>query len=184
MGTVKIAVIKKYFLFFTVITVFISCKQTADKTSAPVLYDSAYISAVFADSHRLEKIKAAFTVIDSMYKKHATDNHFPAISFGLVVDGQLAYKNSYGYTDVAKQIPATSSSLFRIASMSKSFTCMAILKLRDEGKLNVDDPAYLYIDSATTPFTFYRSKNDPFIILICKDQRDTGVIKNFIGMFG
>jgi CubicO group peptidase (beta-lactamase class C family) len=80
-----------------------------------------------------------------LYKKHATDNHFPAISFGLVVDGQLIYKNSYGYTDVEKKIPATTTSLFRIASMSKSFTCMAILKLRDEGKLSLDDPAYLYI---------------------------------------
>ena len=90
--------------------------------------------AVFTDTNRVEKIKAAFAVIDSLYKKYAEDNHFPAISFGLVVDGQLIYKNSYGYTDVEKKIPATTSSLFRIASMSKSFTCMAILQLRDEGK--------------------------------------------------
>lgn len=137
---------KKYFLFIAVTTVFISCKQSADKTTAPrVLYDSAYVPAVFEDPNRVEKIKTAFAVIDSLYKKHATDNHFPAISFGIVVDGQLLYKNSYGYTDVEKKIPATTSSLFRIASMSKSFTCMAILKLRDEGKLNLDDPAYLYI---------------------------------------
>ena len=137
---------KKYFLFIAVIIVLISCKPSADKSIAStVLYDSAYVPAVFADANRVEKIKAAFTVIDSLYKKYATDNHFPAISFGIVVDGQLLYKNSYGYTDVAKKTPATSASLFRIASMSKSFTCMAMLKLRDEGKLNLDDPAYLYI---------------------------------------
>src|SRR5690606_21920509 len=75
----------------------------------------------------------------------ATDNHLPGISFGIVADGQLVYKNSYGYTDIEKKIPVSSSSMFRIASMSKSFTCMAILKLRDEGKLQLDDPAYLYI---------------------------------------
>ena len=137
---------KKYFLFISVITIFISCDQKENKQSPTAsLYDSAYMQAVFTDPARVEKIKAAFAIIDSMYKKHATDNHFPAISFGIVVDGQLLYKNSYGYTDVEKKIPATSSSLFRIASMSKSFTCMAILKLRDEGKLNLDDPAYLYI---------------------------------------
>lgn len=137
---------KKYFLFITVITIFVSCKQSADKSSAAiVLYDSAFVPAAFADTGRVEKIKAAFSVIDSLYKKYAIDNHFPAISFGIVVDGQLLYKNIYGYTDVEKKIPATTSSLFRIASMSKSFTCMAILKLRDEGKLNLDDPAYLYI---------------------------------------
>ena len=137
---------KKHFLFITIITVFISCYQTNSKgTASASLYDSSYMPAVFTDPDRLQKIKTAFAVIDSIYKKHATDNHFPAIAFGLVVDGQLIYKNSYGYTDVEKKIPATSSSLFRIASMSKSFTCMAILKLRDEGKLNLDDPAYLYI---------------------------------------
>ena len=137
---------KKYFLFFVFINVCISCKQPANKAvSTDAIYDSSYMPAVFADANRVQKIKTAFAVIDSLYKKYAEDNHFPAIAFGLVVDGQLLYKNSYGYTDVAKKIPATSASLFRIASMSKSFTCMAILKLRDEGKLNLDDPAYLYI---------------------------------------
>ncbi len=142
---------KKYILFLALTIVIISCKQNNNKESAVAsLYDSSYMPAVFSDpnhpdGYREEKIKTAFAVIDSLYKKHAEDNHFPAISFGIVVDGQLVYKNSYGYTDVEKKIPATTSSLFRIASMSKSFTCMAILKLRDEGKLNLDDPAYLYI---------------------------------------
>ncbi len=137
---------KKYFLYITIITVIISCRQNNQKESlATLLYDSSYMPAVFTDPNRLQKIKTAFAVIDSLYKKQALDNHFPAISFGLVVDGQLVYKNSYGYTDVDKKIPATTASLFRIASMSKSFTCMAILKLRDEGKLDLDDPADQYI---------------------------------------
>jgi len=137
---------RKIISIIAISTILFSCKETEHKTaSSTVAYETAYVPAAFTDSHRLEKIRAAFSVIDSLYKKHAVDNHFPAISFGLVVDGELIYKNSYGYTDVAKKIPATSSSLFRIASMSKSFTCMAILKLRDEGKLNLDDPAYLYI---------------------------------------
>lgn len=109
------------------------------------MYDSSYKLSVFTDAVRMEKIKLALPVIDSIYRKHAEENHFPGISFGIVVQGQLIYKNSYGYTDVEKKIPVTSSSMFRIASMSKSFTAMAILKLRDEGKLDLDDPAYFYI---------------------------------------
>lgn len=137
---------QKFFLFPVVIIFFLSCKQPVHKEIPPLLlYDSSYMPAVFADPGRLEKIRSTFAVIDSIYKKHAVSNHFPAISFGLVVDGQLVYKNSYGYTDIERKIPATSASLFRIASMSKSFTCLAILKLRDEGKLQLDDPAYLYI---------------------------------------
>ena len=133
------------FLVIALSIALVSCNQKEKTVTSSTLFDSSYMPAVFTDSNRLDKIKTAFAVIDSIYKKHATDNHFPAISFGLVVDGQLVYKNSYGYTDVEKKIPATSSSLFRIASMSKSFTCMAILKLRDEGKLDLDDAAYLYI---------------------------------------
>ncbi len=126
--------------------VFISCKQgkQSEKT-IPVQYDTLYQPAVFTDSGRLEKIRQAMPVIDSLYRKHAETNHFPGISFGIVVDGQLVYTNSYGYTDIKKKIPASSSSMFRIASMSKSFTAMAILKLEEEGKLDLDDPAYFYI---------------------------------------
>ncbi len=126
--------------------VFYSCKESAKhNTVTATRYDSTQQTPIVNDPQRLESIKATFATIDSMYKKHAAANQLPAIAFGLVIDGQLVYKNSYGYTDVARQVQATTTSLFRIASMSKSFTCMAILKLRDEGKLHLDDPAYLYI---------------------------------------
>src|SRR6187551_2907067 len=137
---------KRYFLFIVIITVFISCDQPTNKTSAPVAsYDTTYQPAVFSDPARLEKIRLAFPAIDQIFKEYADSNHLPGVAYGLVVDGKLVYKGNIGYTDIEKKIPVTSSSLFRIASMSKSFAAMAILKLRDEGKLNLDDPAYLYI---------------------------------------
>jgi CubicO group peptidase (beta-lactamase class C family) len=123
-----------------------SCNQQQTKSKeALASYDSTYKPAVFADPTRLEKIQQAFPVIDSLYKTYAIENHFPGLAYGIVVDGKLVHSGSYGFTDIDKKIPVSSSSLFRIASMSKSFTAMAILKLRDEGKLNLDDPASLYI---------------------------------------
>src|SRR5687767_13881737 len=122
---------KSTLLYITAIAACFSCKRTSNITTPiATVYDSSYKPAYFSDPGRLEKIKSACPVIDSMYKKHAEDNHFPAISFGIVVGGELVYENSYGYTDLERKTPATSASLFRIASMSKSFTCMAILKLR------------------------------------------------------
>jgi CubicO group peptidase (beta-lactamase class C family) len=115
-----------------------------NKVSA-VQFDSTYQPPVFTEINRLQKIAAAFAVMDSVFRKYAEENRLPGVAYGLVVDGKLVHKGNYGYTDIEKKIPVTSSSLFRIASMSKSFTCMAILKLRDEGKLNLDDPAYKYI---------------------------------------
>lgn len=144
--------------------VLISCKdnKTVEKQSA-VLYDSSYKSAVFPDTERMRKIKLALPIIDSLYKTTAVKNHLPGLAFGIVVDGKLVHTGNYGYTDIDKKIGVSSSSVFRIASMSKSFTAMAILKLRDEGKLNLDDPAYLYIP-ALKKFKYATADSPPITI--------------------
>ena len=50
-----------------------------------------------------------------------------------------------GLRDVGAKAPVDTNSVFRIASMTKSFTAMAIMRLRDEGKLSLDDPAERYV---------------------------------------
>lgn len=100
---------------------------------------------MFEDSSRLQRIEKAFPVIRKMYEEFATRNHVPGLAFGIVSGGKLIYSGAFGFTDVDKQVPVTASSVFRIASMSKSFTAMAILKLRDEGKLKLDDAVSKYI---------------------------------------
>jgi CubicO group peptidase (beta-lactamase class C family) len=104
-----------------------------------------YKPAVFTDADRLKKIEATFPIIDKLYKDYAEKNHWPGLAYGIVVDGKLVHTGGVGYTDIDAKIPANSTSDFRIASMTKSLTAMAILKLRDQGKLKLDDPAYLYI---------------------------------------
>jgi CubicO group peptidase (beta-lactamase class C family) len=134
------------FLSAVLSIIIFSCKQNKPSGKvAETFFDTAYQSAIFTDAGRMEKIRLAFPVIDKIFKDYADSNHLPGVAYGLVVDGKLVYKGNIGYTDIEKKIPVTSSSLFRIASMSKSFATMAILKLRDEGKLNLDDPAYFYI---------------------------------------
>ncbi|MEO6915722.1 MAG: serine hydrolase domain-containing protein [Chitinophagaceae bacterium] len=94
---------------------------------------------------RVKKIEAAIPVIDKMFSDFTLQNRLPGMIYGLVVDGKLVHTLAKGYSDVEKKIVVTTSSEFRIASMTKSFTAMAVLKLRDEGKLNLDDPISLYI---------------------------------------
>ena len=104
-----------------------------------------YKPPVFTDPDRLKKIEATFPVIDKVYKDYAEKNHWPGMVYGVVVDGKLVHTGGIGFTDITAKIKADEQSDFRIASMTKSLTAMAILKLRDEGKLKLDDPAYLYI---------------------------------------
>ncbi len=108
-------------------------------------FDQTFKPAIFNDSTRLERINKVYPEIAKIYKDWAEKNHIPGLSYGIVVDGKLVFTGNEGYTDIEKKIPVTTTSIFRIASMSKSFTAMAILKLRDEGKLRLDDPAYLYV---------------------------------------
>ncbi len=74
-----------------------------------------------------------------------TDRHVPGAAWGVIVDGQLAHVTAKGLRDVAAKAPVDADTVFRIASMTKSFTTISILKLRDEGKLSLDDPAERYV---------------------------------------
>jgi len=103
------------------------------------------LSMTQTKADRIKNIEAALPAIDNLFKEYAGKNHFPGIVYGLVVEGKLIHTYSAGYTDADKKTMVNDQSCFRIASMTKSFTAMAILKLRDEAKLKLDDPAYLYI---------------------------------------
>ncbi len=105
----------------------------------------SYLPPTFNDKDRFAKIQAILPEIDEMYKEYAEKNHFPGYAYGIIVDGQLAYSGGGGFIDLEKRTPATAKSMFRIASMTKSFTAMAILRLRDENKLKLDDPVDIYI---------------------------------------
>ena len=104
-----------------------------------------YKPPVFASNTRKDDIRAAAADVDSAYQRYAREHHFPAIVYGVVVDDELILSGAAGFTNVEKSIEASTKSLFRIASMTKSFTAMAIVKLRDDGKLQLDEPASKYI---------------------------------------
>lgn len=113
--------------------------------SSPIFLPQIYLKSDFKDDVRLEKIIAFFPEIDEIYRKHAEENKYPGYAYGIILDGKLIYTGCGGIIDSDKKKLATSQSMFRIASMTKSFTAMAILKLRDEGKLRLDDPISDYI---------------------------------------
>lgn len=90
-------------------------------------------------------LEAYFPMVENICSEFARKHNIPGMSLGIVADGKLAFTVNIGHTDINRKTPVSSSSVFRIASMTKSFTAMAILKLRDQGKLRLDDPVHLYI---------------------------------------
>jgi CubicO group peptidase (beta-lactamase class C family) len=99
----------------------------------------------FADPDRVTKLSSAFGDIDQVFREYAEREHIPGAVWGIVIDGRLAHVGVTGYRDVAAKSPVDSGTVFRIASMTKSFTALAILKLRDDGKLSLDDLAERWV---------------------------------------
>ena len=106
--------------------------------------------ARFADSARASKLAAGYPAIDQLFTAFATREHVPGAAWGVIVDGKLAHVGVTGYRDVAAHALVDTNTVFRIASMTKSFTAMSILILRDEGKLSLDDPAEKYVPELKT----------------------------------
>lgn len=69
----------------------------------------------------------------------------PGIAVGVVSDQQLVWSTGFGFADVKAKIPMTPQTKFRMASHSKMFTAIAIMQLREEGKLSLDDPVVKYL---------------------------------------
>ena len=101
--------------------------------------------ARFTDPRRREKLAQAFPAIDRNVADFLSREQVPGAAWGVVIDGELVHVGVSGLRDVANGAPVRPDSVFRIASMTKSFTAMAILQLRDAGKLSLDDPVEKYL---------------------------------------
>jgi CubicO group peptidase (beta-lactamase class C family) len=126
--------------------VLLAVGASAQTTNRPP-QDASYRASAprFTDPDRRVKLEKAFPEIDRIVEEFATANHVPGAAWGVVIDGELTHAGVTGYRDLSAKAPVTQDSVFRIASMTKSFTAMSILKLRDQGKLSLDDPAEQYV---------------------------------------
>ena len=77
----------------------------------------------------------------TMHQKHQ-----PGLAVGIVYDGELLWGKGFGYAEIEAKEPITLDTRFRIASISKTFTAVALLQMRDAGTLSLDDPVSRYLD--------------------------------------
>lgn len=94
---------------------------------------------------RVGTLTRAIPAVDSVMRAFMQRTRAPGIAYGIVVDGRLLHVAAHGVRQVQTNAPVDTSTVFRIASMTKSFTALAILQLRDAGKLSLDDPAEKYV---------------------------------------
>ena len=82
--------------------------------------------------------------IEKAVSAFITANSVPGVSIAIVQNGQSAWSAGFGVADLEDSAPATASTLYRLGSISKSITAVAILQLYERGKLDLDAPVQKY----------------------------------------
>ncbi len=103
------------------------------------------ISPIAKITDELEAKAAAFV------KEH----RLPGAAVGVVHGDDLVWSAGVGFADIASLRSPDASTLYRVASITKTFTGTAIMQLRDEGRLHLDDPLVAYVPElrdAASPF--------------------------------
>ncbi|MCB0446693.1 MAG: beta-lactamase family protein [Gelidibacter sp.] len=104
------------------------------------------------DSPQQVKIKSA----KKMAKKFLRKQRIPGMAISVSQHGELIWSEGFGYANKAKKKKVKpNETQFRIASISKSITAMALVKLVDEKKINLDESIYTYLpDYPKQPYDF------------------------------
>ena len=106
--------------------------------SLSVVSSSYEANQVGVSKERLDKIAPVL-------EENIKAGRFPGFITAVARKGKVVHFETQGYSDVEKQIPLQKDSLFRIYSMSKPVTGVALMILLEEGKVRLNDPVSLYI---------------------------------------
>lgn len=85
------------------------------------------------------------TELESHVERLMAADQLPGAGIGLAHNGKQVYGRGFGYRDREQGLPVTPDTVFGIGSVTKSFTCVAIMQLQEAGRLSVDDPVVRYI---------------------------------------
>ena len=87
----------------------------------------------------------AIKQVDDIVDAFVASEVVPGVAYGVIIGGDLVHAHGIGTVKVGTDRAPDADTVFRIASMTKSFTAATVLLLRDEGRLHLDDPAAMHV---------------------------------------
>ena len=117
--------------------------QTGTKQTPPLLV-AATPETVGFYPERLNRI-------DGLIQSYIDKGAFPGAAAIVVKDGKIVYYKAFGKSDLDTGKPLAKDAIFRIASMTKAITSLAVMMLHEEGKIMLDDPISKYIPEFAKP---------------------------------
>ena len=92
-----------------------------------------------------KRYEAAIAALDAFVAREVADKKLPSLSIALVDDQAIVWSKGYGFVDADRKVPATADTVYRVGSVSKLFTDIAVMQLVEQGKVDLDVPARTYL---------------------------------------
>ena len=100
---------------------------------------------------------AAVEILERFITHEMADKELPALSIALVDDQQIVWAKGFGFADPKSKTPATAQTVYRVGSVSKLFTDIAIMQLVEQRKIDLDAPVTRYLADFRPRNSFGRS---------------------------
>ncbi len=154
----------KNLLFLLLALIYVQCSAPVDTLSRISPADAGFNPSLIES-------------IDTAMQKYIDQERLGGISTMLVKDGKIVQFKSYGYADVENNVRLNNQSIFRIYSMTKSITSIALMKLYEEGKFQLDDPVSDYIPEFNGLKVYAGTENGEVVL---EDQKNEMTIRHLI----
>lgn len=96
--------------------------------------------------------------LDNTIEIACEKEQIPGMTLLIAQHGEPIYEKYVGYRNKAEELPVTKDTIFGLASITKSLVCLAVMQLRDAGKLNVDDKVVSWLPSLKLPNENYNDQ--------------------------
>ncbi|HEV8081328.1 MAG TPA: serine hydrolase domain-containing protein [Chitinophagaceae bacterium] len=137
---------KKLQILFSFSILYISCSSDAGSSSKKAYKDSVLYHQVAPGKLSTTDFKRYYDAINAFYDTNLVARNFNGAIL-VAKNGQIIFEKYHGYFDLDKKDTLTEHSAFHLASVSKTFTAMATLKLAEEGRLTLDDDVKTFFPS-------------------------------------
>jgi serine beta-lactamase-like protein LACTB len=81
---------------------------------------------------------------ENLIRATISESKIPGMSVAVISDNQLRYANGFGLADLENSIPAKPATVYRLGSLSKTITAVAVMRLAEQSKLDLDAPIQKY----------------------------------------
>lgn len=99
-------------------------------------------------------LSLATSDIDLLITEFVEQNHVPGLSACIVVDSEIIWEGSWGYQHIENQVLASDSTIYMMASVSKTFTGLALMQLWEDGHFELNDPVSDYLPFSITHVSY------------------------------